>query len=250
MHSSNGLFELELLVHGRPVQEYLHESNVFAEGRKGSEFTLNVRNNSDRRVVAVLSVDGLSVMTGKPATHTDSGYILRSRDTVAIPGWRLNNAQVAHFFFGALPEAYASQMGTPQNIGVIAAAFYYEKLHRPSYLDDLDFNSLRGYPGAIRGGHTFGGGERTLGIGGEKNVSSRGIGAGFGRQTEHNVTSVQFDREEVVAAQLVLRYDEAEGLKARGIQLTSAHRTSDRVIDANPFPGDEPGCKPPSGWRG
>lgn len=227
-------FQFEVLIHGRPAYEYFWRGETLIEGRRGSEFTLRVRNNSRRRAVAVLSVDGLSVMTGQRASQNDSGYVVEPHDYVDIPGWRLNNQQVAHFFFASLPQAYAAQMGTPENIGVIGAIFFFEKTQRPHYNDYDTLRSLEATRGLTFGAMAKGG----------------GIGTGFGRRTEHEVTSVHFDREGFAASTMTIRYDEAQGLRDRGIRIVSAHDQGDRVIDAKPFPGDEPGATPPPDWRG
>ncbi|MBO0780125.1 MAG: hypothetical protein J2P37_14975, partial [Ktedonobacteraceae bacterium] len=77
---------------------------------------------------------------------------------------------------------------------------------------------------------------------------SPGVGTGFGRRMDHRVTNVSFQRDESTRQLLVLRYDTAANLEARGITLL---RTSeDRVMQANPFPGNDNGCPPPPGWSG
>lgn len=227
-----GMFEFEVLVHGRPVREYPHEGSVFIEGRQGSEFTLRVRNNSGRRVLAIISVDGLSVMNGQPASRKDGGYVIGPYNSIDVPGWRVDNESVAHFFFGNLPEGYATKMGQPTNIGVIGAVLYLER--RPLHSVRLvDCSS----------------GEDSFSF---RSLKSPGLATGFGRETEHRVTSVSFDRENTVSAEFVIRYDTAENLRQRGIHIDSAHKKEDAVIAADPFPADRqqphPGCLPPTGW--
>ncbi|HZU75501.1 MAG TPA: hypothetical protein VFA70_01985, partial [Dehalococcoidia bacterium] len=77
---------------------------------------------------------------------------------------------------------------------------------------------------------------------------SHGIGTGFGARSGHQVVEARFEREEAPAAVLVLRYDDAAGLQARGIQVLR-YNDADRVARANPFPADR-GAPPPPGWRG
>ena len=226
MRSANQVLELEVVVHGRPVTEYARLGNMFVEGRIGSEFVLRVRNNSDRRSVVVVSVDGLSVMNGRTASRLDSGYVLDSNENLEIPGWRLNDQAVANFFFSALPGAYASQMDKPDNIGVIGAVMYHEKYQPLIFLGSTG--------GATRG---FG-----------SMVRARGVGTGFGREIEHTVQRIRFEREDTPAGEITLRYDTAEGLRSRGIVVVSPHlRPVDPVIVADPFPADH-GCQPPAGW--
>ena len=223
-----GSYEFQVLVGGKPLTEYSHQRDVFVEGRKGNEYTLRVRNTSERKVLAVVSVDGLSVMDGKPASEDGGGYVIHPYSYVDIPGWRLNNDDVAKFVFAELPESYASQMGTPENIGVIGTVIFREKRVEPVWrgadqYPDISFESL----------------------GGPQAKTTRGVGTGFGKRQEHRVQSVDFERESARAAKFVLRYDDADGLRARGIVLEN-----DRVVNADPFPKGKTGATPPPGWKG
>jgi len=229
-----GHFEIEVMVHGRPIVEYANKNNIFVEGKKGSEYTLKIRNNSDRKALVVLSVDGLSIITGQTASKNDGGYVVDAYNSIEIPGWRLNDQDVASFQFGSLPQSYAAQMGKPENIGVIGGVFYLEKVKQPSYSDD--YKTLAGGPMRGAGGGSFG-------------ATSKGIGTGFGRRQEHQVKNVKFDPESFSSAQITLRYDDREGLEKRGIHVSSPHPRADRVLNADPFPR-EAGCKPPNNWRG
>ena len=81
-------FELQILINGRPVKEYNHNNETYIEGRKGTEYTLKVKNNTYHRVLAIPAVDGINVITGKPATPDDSGYIIDGYNCVEIKGFR------------------------------------------------------------------------------------------------------------------------------------------------------------------
>lgn len=222
-------YEIEVLVHGRPAREYPLNGDIWLEGRLGSEFTLRFRNSTARRVEVVLSIDGLSVMNGQTASKDDRGYIVGPYQTADIPGWRLNDREVAKFFFGKLDEAYASKMGKPQNIGVIGAAVFTERQSMPLSTP------------VFRGGATRGGGEMF------SMTTKGGVGTGFGDRAEHQVSRTTFVRaSQVPAAQFALRYETAEELTARGIVVGGPH---DRVAQAQPFPADA-GCQPPVDWRG
>lgn len=229
----HGQFSLEVIVHGRPIREYNHHGQVFVEGRRGLEFDLRVYNHTPRRVAAVISVDGLSVIDGQAAREDGSGYIVSPHDKVDVPGWRLNNQNAARFVFSSLPDSYAAQMGQPTNVGVVGVTFWNEKEYR---LDQPPRRSM-GRP-------------KGLSLGDFGPTRSAGVGTGFGREIEHQVSSVHFKREHSFVAQLVLRYDDAEGLRKLGITVVSSHDYPDHVIEANPFPASGSGCQPPSGWRG
>lgn len=122
-------FEFSIWVDGRPVPEYLDEARgtMWLKAGIGQEFELYVGNGTNKRVLAVPSVDGLSVLDGKPRSGNSGGYIVRPRSHVLIPGWRLDNDSVARFEFGDLKAGYVVLMGQPQeNIGVITCAFFIE----------------------------------------------------------------------------------------------------------------------------
>jgi len=72
------------------------------------------------------------------------------------------------------------------------------------------------------------------------------LGTGFGESTEFSTTTVNFERGDL-GAMVVLYYDDARGLKARGIQLV---KPSKARLSNQPqaFPGMN--CQPPPGWKG
>ena len=81
--------ELRVLIKGRPITEFVHEGDTFMEGRGGSEFEIEVRNTTPNRVMAIVSVDGLSVISGTPAGVDSPGYIINGFQTIVIPGLSL-----------------------------------------------------------------------------------------------------------------------------------------------------------------
>lgn len=99
MKSLNGLYEAEVRVRGKSLREVEHKGVTYIEGRRKSTYELWFRNNSYSRILVVPSVDGLSVMDGKPAGVDSSGYVVEPRGEITIPGWRLNNTSAASFEF-------------------------------------------------------------------------------------------------------------------------------------------------------
>jgi hypothetical protein len=233
MKSNNRLYELEVLVNGRPATEYLYREKMLFEGQRGSEYKLRIRNNGRERIAIVLSVDGLSIMNGKTASKDDRAYVIGPCETMDIPGWRLDNRAVASFLFGTLPESYAARMGKPDNIGVIGAAFYQEIPKRPVHTNEMYGDAPQMMGSIIRGGEA---------------PMTKSIGTGFGREQQHEVSSTSFDRQPLPVETLTLYYDDAAGLEARGIILASHYKkeSDDPVLKASAFPAD--GCIPPAGW--
>lgn len=235
-----GQVTFEVLVNGKPIKEYLKNGEVWVEGRKGSEYTLRVTNNTNKRILAVPTVDGLSVMDGKLGSHASGGYILDAYETATIPGWRLNNDKVAKFVFAAAGESYAAKtQDQPNNIGVIGCAFFNE-YRPPVFRHDVLYS--RG-PSLTFGGFNSAMFEAAESI-------EKGIGTGFGDVADHHVTTARFERASstpfIVAT---IRYANRAGLIAAGVNLRPTPVVANPG-SANPFPGSPgTGCKPPLGWQ-
>ena len=223
-------YAMNVLVGGIPVREYAHQGKVYVEALMGRDFKIRLQNLSSR-VLAVPTIDGLSVMDGKVASYNSSGYVLSAGQIADIPGWRLNDREVAEFFFDQASRSYAAQMDKPTNVGVIGCAFFEEKRQEPiMYLGG----------GARRGDELELLGTKSMG-------TERSAGTGFGRRTEHEVTAVSFERASATPiCVLEIYYDFREGLEKRGIMVRYG-------VDPipNAFPAESgPGCPPPSGWPG
>jgi hypothetical protein len=228
-----GEYGLWVVSNGKPGREYEHNGTIWLEGDKGAEFTLRVRNGQAHRVLAVVSVDGLSVMNGKTASYKSGGYILEPHCSEDIPGWRLNLDEVARFFFATLGASYAAKMDKPANIGVIGCAFFTEMQtieEAPSsapgsYYEGAPMPPSRRSPAPPCPG-----------------PAAPELGTGFGKKTKHHVQQLEFDRaSDGPDAVLSLRYDSRRGLEARGIVLAPPPG------EPNPFPGEF--CAPPPGWK-
>ncbi|MGH7128465.1 MAG: hypothetical protein ACREIV_07835, partial [Planctomycetaceae bacterium] len=74
---------------------YWHEGERHVAGEPGHEYEIRIRNNSFGRVLAVTSVDGINVVTGRTASLDQGGYILGAQERADIDGWRKSLEQVA-----------------------------------------------------------------------------------------------------------------------------------------------------------
>jgi hypothetical protein len=119
-------FEVEVLVHGSPVKEYYHNGKIYIEGRKGAEYSIRLKNNSARRVLAVPTVDGLSVLNGKPGNFKSQGYILDSYSSMIVDGWRVSDKEVKKFYFTDPNDSYAKRSDNGNNYGILGVAFFEE----------------------------------------------------------------------------------------------------------------------------
>lgn len=108
MHKSN--YELNVLVNGKPVREYYHNNKFFIEAKDGTEYSIKLKNHGHKRIMAVISIDGVDVLKGKAAVEAESGYIINAYSTINITGYRIDDNNVATFRFSDGKVSYATQV--------------------------------------------------------------------------------------------------------------------------------------------
>jgi hypothetical protein len=204
--------------------------------------------------MVVLSVDGLSVTDGQPAGEQSPGYLVEPFKEVIIPGWTLSSSQVAKFLFASRKESYAnSSQGSDVNCGVIGAMVFSEKVVQPQYINTV-FRGLNigGMANSNGASPYYGSNQDYLSV--SKGVSAHAtsattnnMGTGFGSAADFNTTNTEFEIDTMTET-VVMYYDDAKGLKARGIVLMNSNRLHYQTAP-NPFPASSIGCKPPPGWR-
>lgn len=246
---------LSVLVRGegapRETREYVApgDGNHFIEGREGSEFILRIKNDTAKRVLAVPSVDGLSVIDGKKAGSSSSGFVLEPYGHVDVVGWLRDRDNAAAFYFAGMKDgkddSYVARIdGDTDHKGVIGVMFFAEERIRGSLSD------FKGGPMLV--GSSAKGASASKGLGMLRSMSAGSLsadaqaqclGAGYGRETGFATKSVAFRRGTEIT-RISLFYDDARGLKRRGIDVT---RPTTKL--PNPFPADI-GCPAPSGWNG
>lgn len=112
---------------GRVLQVYTKDGRSYVAGRPGARYAIRLSNTTGARVLAVLSVDGINVISGQTADPGQTGYVLDPCESYDITGWRKSDTAVAAFEFAALRDSYAAQTGRPSNVGVIGVAAFLEK---------------------------------------------------------------------------------------------------------------------------
>jgi hypothetical protein len=183
-------YEVRVLVKGRPINEYAHEGKLFVEGRDGSNFEIEFINRTNARVEAIISVDGLSVIDGKDAGPQSSGYLVEPFGSIRIPGWKLNEEQVAAFVFAGKKKSYAQQStGSARNTGVIGAMVFAEKsTYRPPVYHTYG-GVMRGMSPTIAGGHINSGGWVPTGSSGDPIIGATLSGAALNNQIQCSYNS-------------------------------------------------------------
>ena len=91
-HSALAATAVQLEILDRKTGEVLpvhwHDGERYVAGEPGREYEIRLRNQGDGRMLAVTSVDGINVITGKTAATLGSGYVLDPGCLVDIDGWR------------------------------------------------------------------------------------------------------------------------------------------------------------------
>jgi hypothetical protein len=207
---------LDVLVDGRPLGTVFHQGRTYLPvPRLGVEYEIRVWNHGPRRIVAIVSVDGLSVINGQLASERHAGYIVAPRSSIVIPGWRRDKNTVAAFSFEERDRSHAGKVGHPENIGVIGLVAFEEQAVQPR---PLLFEKGRKAPTATRADSKVG-----------------GTGTGYGRDLDSPIYYVPFVRSTNRRA-ITLYYDTVEALRRAGVWV-------DRTFP-EPFPGDQGGVVP------
>jgi hypothetical protein len=94
----------------------------YVAGTPGNAYSIRVLNRAGEDVLAVVSVDGVNVVSGETAAVGQSGYILGRGQRFDIKGWRKSLDEVAAFYFSRPEDAYATRTGRPEDLGVIGVA--------------------------------------------------------------------------------------------------------------------------------
>ncbi|MBI4705821.1 MAG: hypothetical protein HY744_32410 [Deltaproteobacteria bacterium] len=133
---------------GRFLTGFSAEGRDYVSGRAGERYSIFLSNRSPGRIEAVVSVDGLDVIDGRPAQFAKRGYLLDPYGTLEIDGFRRSEREVAAFRFSSVRDSYAERKhGDSRNVGVIGFAFFHENGDDPSRWP-LDSEEVRRRQGA------------------------------------------------------------------------------------------------------
>jgi hypothetical protein len=205
---------------GRTLPVHWRHGQAYVVGKPGAEYRIQVRNREGGDLLAVMSVDGINVITGESAHPAQSGYVIGPRQSFAVDGWRKSLQRTAAFYFTELDDSYAARTGRPEDVGVIGVALFRQKVRPAAQLGRAE----RAAPA-----------ERIADAAGSP------LGTGHGRYEESQAYYVRFERASSVPAETVtLYYDSRANLLARGV-----------LEEPRPFPGfvpDPPGVTLP--WHG
>lgn len=199
---------------GRTLPVHWHGGVAYVVGKPGSEYRILVRSRDAGDVLAVMSVDGVNVITGESAHPAQSGYVIGPRGRLAVDGWRKSLQRTAAFYFTALADSYAARTGRPEDVGVIGVALFRRKAEPPQ-----PFGGIAQEPRAAA----------------EDSAKAReSLGTGHGRSETSYARHVQFERATPDPAETItIRYDSYHNLVAMGVIRETPRQP-------RPFPGFVP----------
>jgi hypothetical protein len=247
---------------GQHLPVFQHGGRLYVAGNPGDRYAVQVVNKTGARVMAVVSVDGVNVVTGETAAPHQSGYVFAPWQAYDIAGWRKNQNQIAAFYFTSLPDSYAARTDRPHNVGVIGVAVFREytpprpRLAPPPIAPaPRPFEGSAG-PGDARdeasglpeplsrhgaaGAGASGAAEasapsaaQSADVMGPRRESRERIGTGHGERETSHVSYTDFRRASSAPNELLtIHYDRYENLIARGIIPGVP-----RFAEPQPFPG-------------
>ena len=201
-------FELDVIVDGRPLEEYYARGRTYVEALQGAEYELRVRNSSGDRVAVALSVDGLNTID---ARHTSawnaSKWVIEPYQTITISGWQMSSERARRFYFTNERDSYGAKLGQTANLGVISAVFFKERRHfvpvspspitRDKSEPQESAKSSRGEAAPLR----------------DDDYAATGIG----RNVHNDVRWVNMDLESQAAGEVTIRYEYYSALLKLGV---------------------------------
>ncbi len=121
--------DLEVLVDGTAAPKYYQEGTTYVEATKGKNYAIRITNPTGTRVAVALSVDGLNTIDARHTTAWSARkWVLGPYESIVISGWQTNEQQARRFFFTTEAKSYGAWLGQTENLGVISAAFFRERI--------------------------------------------------------------------------------------------------------------------------
>lgn len=230
---------------GESLPMHRHRGEWYVAGEPGHEYEIRLRNRGGGRILAVTSVDGVNVLTGRTAAADQRGYVIDGWSSASIDGWRKNLDEVAAFYFTRLKNSYAARTGRPDHVGVIGIAMFREREEvlpmaapPPPYAESMARERAAPARSAAAGSAADSSRADEQGNADTVRRESR-LGTGHGERRDSRVTETAFERASHEPDAVVkIFYDSRTRLVAQGVIRTP------RVAQQKPNPFPEGGFVP------
>jgi hypothetical protein len=218
-------FQVDVLVNGRPLQEYQAKGRVYVEALPGAEYELRVRNPLPHRVAVALSVDGLNTIDARrTAAWNASKWVIEPFGTIHVSGWQMSSQRARRFYFTSEQDSYGAKLGQTANLGVISAVFFRERRpvpipiipaprDRPIYKEDNKRRERSDAPSAGTGELSANQRQGAIRPVPDEDYAATGIG----RSVQNDVRWVNMDLDSRATGQVTIRYEYYPALVRLGI---------------------------------
>lgn len=209
-------------VDGSVLPTFQQAGTTYVLGEPGDRYNIRVQNPTAERVEVVVTVDGRDAVSGDIGDYVSQrGYLIEAGGSLLVEGFRRSLDEVAAFRFTGKGQSYSARRGTPEHVGVIGVAVFSERprppapVWRPRRRSGRDGYEDDAAPRESKAATPSSGTGRAEG--------PSHIGTEYGERESSRVVEVAFERRAPThpTAVLRVRYDDYDGLEARGIDLSS-----------------------------
>lgn len=204
---------------GRTLPVRWHQGNAYVVGKPGNEYKIVVRNRRGEDLLAVVSVDGVNVLSGHTASLGQGGYVLPARGRAEVKGWRKSLHETASFYFTSLGDSFADRTWRPENVGVIGFALFERVEEEWPEMEPRDpKRGKSAQPGQKMRPKSHG------------TAPGEPLGTGHGRREYSRARPTEFERAPYPVETITIYYDSYRNLVAKGVIPSYGRREPD------PFP--------------
>ena len=216
-------FEVQVMVDGRPLEEYIARGRTYVEAIEGAEYEVSIRNPLPVRVAVALSVDGLNTINARHTTAwLASKWVIAPYQTIHISGWQVSSERARHFYFTTERDSYGAKLGQTANLGIISAVFFREQRSIPVPVAPPPRRGRPPYEVQSEAGRDSNAPSASAPK--AKNETraypapdDESAATGIGRSVSNDVRWVQLDLDSHPAAEVTIRYEFYPGLVKLGI---------------------------------
>jgi hypothetical protein len=217
-------FEVQILVNGRPLDEYYARGKSYVEALEGAEYEVRIRNPLPFRVAVALSVDGLNTIDARRTTAWNaSKWVIEPYGIINITGWQMSSERARRFYFTSERDSYGAKLGQTSNLGVIQAVIFREL--RPVVVPVTPPPRPRPYEEDSRRENSSS--APSAGAKDESSAKQRGglapvpdddyAATGIGRSVQNDVRWVNLELDSRPEAEVMIRYEYYPALVRLGI---------------------------------
>lgn len=228
---TDGGFEVDVLVNGRPLEEYYARGKRYVEALEGAEYAVRVRNPLGVRVAVALSVDGMNTIDARRSAASDaSKWVIEPYQSMTISGWQMSSARARRFYFTTERNSYGAKLGQTSNLGVITAVFFRERrpvgvvVPRPRDPRPIEDGALDGVRNESKEAPSSSARGEDGRASGQARKSQRYpvpdddyAATGIGRNVRNDVYWINMDLESRPSAEVTVRYEYHDALVRLGI---------------------------------